>query len=121
MGEVGETLWEVAAHLAGVGVVFLGKETKVIAGPQSPFKRLTSILQLTLVGQALHNLAEIRQRALAALHHRQIKVLAIAEQSSDGNLSMLVAQQDANQALTLLHQEFQLGQALSEELAVKTV
>lgn len=83
---------------------------------------IDSVLAIvTLVGQALHNLAEIRQRALAALHHRQIKVLAIAEQSSDGNLSMLVAQQDANQALTLLHQEFQLGQAVSEKLAVKTV
>jgi aspartokinase/homoserine dehydrogenase 1 len=75
---------------------------------------------VTLVGQALHNLAEIRRRTLAALHHRQIKVLAIAEQSSDGNLSMLVAQQDANAALTLLHQEFQLGELVSEELAVKT-
>jgi aspartokinase len=75
---------------------------------------------VTLVGQALHNLAEIRRRTLAALHHRQIKVLAIAEQSSDGNLSLLVAQQDANAALTLLHQEFQLGELVSEELAVKT-
>ena len=49
VGEVGETLWEVAAHLAGVGVVFLGKETKVIAGPQSPFKCIESVLQLALV------------------------------------------------------------------------
>jgi bifunctional aspartokinase / homoserine dehydrogenase 1 len=76
---------------------------------------------VTLVGQALHNLAEIRERAIAALHGRQIQALAIADQSSDGNWSLLVAQQDANHALTLLHQEFQLGELVSEELAVKTL
>jgi bifunctional aspartokinase / homoserine dehydrogenase 1 len=69
---------------------------------------------VTLVGQDLHNAAEIRQRSIAALGQAQIEVLVIAEESCECNLSLVVSQRNLNDALLAMHQEFRLGELDSQ-------
>jgi aspartokinase/homoserine dehydrogenase 1 len=80
-----------------------------------------SVAIVTLVGQGLHNLLEIRERSLAALDRAEIEIVAIGETVSDCNLSFAVTPRDVNEALVVLHQEFRLGQLDPQALPVKTL
>jgi len=90
-----------------------GKLDRVVLGAK--------VAIVTLVGQGLRNLLEIRERALAALDRAEIEIVAIGETSSDGYLSFLVTPTEVNQALVVLHQEFRLGQLDLQALPVKVL
>jgi aspartate kinase len=76
---------------------------------------------VTLVGQGLHNLLEIRERARMALDRAEIEILVIGEAVSECNLSFVVTPTDVNEALVVLHQEFRLGQLDLQALPVKVL
>jgi bifunctional aspartokinase / homoserine dehydrogenase 1 len=90
-----------------------GKLDRVVLGAE--------VAIVTLVGQGLRNLLEIRERALAALDRAEIEIVAIGETSSDDYLSFLVTPTEVNQALVVLHQEFRLGQLDLQALPVKVL
>lgn len=90
-----------------------GKLDRVAVGP--------AVAIVTLVGQALHNLPEVRERSLAALDHAEVEIVAIGEASSECHLSFVVKPGDVNEALVVLHQEFLLGQLDSQVLPVKVL
>jgi aspartate kinase len=90
-----------------------GKLDRVVLGAK--------VAIVTLVGQGLRNLLEIRERALAALDRAEIEIVAIGETSSDDYLSFLVTPTEVNQALVVLHQEFRLGQLDLQALPVKVL
>jgi bifunctional aspartokinase / homoserine dehydrogenase 1 len=78
-----------------------------------------SVALVTLVGQALHNVPEIRDRALAALAQAQIEVSAFGDGSAHGNVSLAVAHETVKQALVVLHQEFRLADFDSRPLPIE--
>ncbi len=90
-----------------------GKLDRVAVGP--------AVAMVTLVGQALHNLPEVRERSLAALDHAEVEIVAIGEASSECHLSFVVKPGDVNEALVVLHQEFLLGRLDSQVLPVKVL
>jgi aspartokinase/homoserine dehydrogenase 1 len=79
----------------------------------------SSVAILTLVGQKLTKLPEIRTRASTALGHARIDVVGIAEESSECNLSLAVAHRDVKMALAAMHREFQLGTLFSQAVPPK--
>jgi aspartokinase/homoserine dehydrogenase 1 len=78
-----------------------------------------TIAIVTLVGQALNNTSDFRERAVASLQRTQIEVIAVGEEFSGRNLSLVVAQHQVNEALVVLHQEFRLGQPDPQAVPVK--
>jgi bifunctional aspartokinase / homoserine dehydrogenase 1 len=78
-----------------------------------------SVAIVTLVGQALHNVPEIRDRSLGALAQAQIEVSAFGDGSSNGNVSLAVTPENVKQALVVLHQEFRLADFDSQPLPIK--
>jgi aspartokinase len=76
---------------------------------------------VTLVGQSLRHLFEIRERSLAALDQAAVKIVAIGEASCECTLSFVVTPTDVNEALAALHQEFRLGQPDSQAFPVKVL
>ncbi|MFQ5575628.1 MAG: aspartate kinase [Anaerolineae bacterium] len=63
---------------------------------------------LAVVGAGMKGTPGISARVFGALGRAQINVIAIAQGSSEYNISLVVAQGDANQAVQLIHDEFRL-------------
>lgn len=63
---------------------------------------------VTVVGKDMRRLG-IAGRTFAALAQEQLGVVAIAQGSSDCNISFVIADKDMSPALVALHREFQLG------------
>jgi aspartokinase/homoserine dehydrogenase 1 len=63
---------------------------------------------VTVVGKNMRGAATVG-RTFAALGKQNINVIAIAQGSSECNISFVVKQQDVKPALEVTHQEFQLG------------
>jgi aspartokinase/homoserine dehydrogenase 1 len=76
---------------------------------------------VTLLGQGLRSLSEIRERSVAALNYAHVEVVMMDEKSSEYNLSFVVAQRNVNEALLAIHHEFQLGEMDSQMLPVKVL
>ena len=116
-----ELLIAVSAAIAPPAVNALRAEfSKELA--QGTLDRVTlesSVAIVTLVGQGLHHVVRIRERCSAALKRAQVELLAIGDESSDGNLSLMVPLTAANRALTVLHEEFQLAASVPEARAIK--
>ncbi|MFQ6016019.1 MAG: aspartate kinase [Anaerolineae bacterium] len=61
------------------------------------------------VGAGMKGTPGVAAKIFGALGQRGINVISIAQGSSEYNLSLVVAEQDADQAVRAIHQEFGLG------------
>lgn len=66
---------------------------------------------VTVVGQNMRGVSGILGRTFRALDREDVNVIAIAQGSSECNLSFVVAQKDVKAALAAVHHEFQLGRS----------
>ncbi len=62
-----------------------------------------------VVGQKLRGISGIVGRVFDALARENVNIAAIAQSSSDCNVSFVVAQKDVKTAMVTIHREFQLG------------
>ncbi|MGC2529559.1 MAG: aspartate kinase [Candidatus Acidiferrum sp.] len=69
----------------------------------------TDVAIVTVVGQHAQRSSAVVGRVLGALGREEVDIVAIARDSSEGNISFAVAQKDMRAALIAMHQEFQLG------------
>lgn len=72
------------------------------------------IVILAVVGAGMRGTPGIASRVFGALGRHRINVIAIAQGSSEYNISVVVAQSDADQAVRCLHEEFKLGEETAE-------
>ena len=66
---------------------------------------------VTVVGQNMRGISGIVGRTFTALGHEDVNIIAIAQGSSECNISFVVGQKDMKAALVTTHREFQLGRA----------
>jgi aspartokinase/homoserine dehydrogenase 1 len=71
----------------------------------------SNVAVVAAVGQRMRGMAGIAGRTFGALGKESVNVIAIAQGSSECNISFLIALKDMKAALTALHREFQLSQA----------
>src|SRR5437867_232789 len=69
----------------------------------------STVAIVTVVGQNMRAIPGIIGRAFGALGRENINIIAIAQGSSECNISFVVAEKDAQAALITAHREFQLG------------
>jgi aspartokinase/homoserine dehydrogenase 1 len=79
-----------------------------------------SIAIVTVVGKNMRGAATVG-RTFAALGRENVNIIAIAQGSSECNISFVARQQDVSTALTAIHQEFQLGALNSRAIPVRSV
>jgi len=79
-----------------------------------------TIAIVTVVGKNMRGSGTIG-RVFAALGRENVNLVAIAQGSSECNISFVVKQQDVKAALHTMHQEFQLGVLDSRPLPVRSV
>jgi aspartate kinase len=72
---------------------------------------------VAVVGAQLQGTPGIVGRILGALGQENVNIIAIAQGSSECNVSFLVAKKDMNAALEITHREFQLGTSICSGLA----
>ncbi len=65
---------------------------------------------LAVVGAGMKGTPGISAKVFGALGRAAINIIAIAQGSSEYNISLVVAQGDANAAVRLIHDEFDMGQ-----------
>jgi aspartate kinase len=70
-----------------------------------------TIALVTLVGQNMRGASGIVGRAFGALGRENVNIIAVAQGSSECNISFVVAKEDMKAAVVTTHQEFQLGRA----------
>jgi aspartate kinase len=80
----------------------------------------TTIAIVAVVGEKMRGIPGIVGRTLGALGLENVNIIAIAQGSSECNISVVVAQKDVRAALVATHQEFQLGTANSEALLARS-
>jgi len=80
----------------------------------------TTIAIVAVVGEKMRGMPGILGRTLGALGREDVNIIAIAQGSSECNISVVVAQKDMKRALITAHREFQLGMANSVELPVSS-
>ena len=66
---------------------------------------------VTVVGQNMRGISGIVGRTFSALGREDVNIIAIAQGSSECNISFVVGQKDMKAALITTHREFQLGHA----------
>jgi aspartate kinase len=64
---------------------------------------------VTVVGQNMRGISGIVGRTFTALGREDVNIVAIAQGSSECNISFVVGQKDMKAALVTIHREFQLG------------
>lgn len=69
----------------------------------------SNVAIVTLVGQNIRGASCIIGRTFTALSRENVKIVAIAQGSSECNISFVVAQEDVKAALVSTHREFDLG------------
>ena len=69
----------------------------------------STVAIVTVVGQNMRAIPGIIGRAFGALGQENVNIIAIAQGSSECNISFVVAEKDAQAALITTHREFQLG------------
>ncbi|HVH71599.1 MAG TPA: aspartate kinase [Candidatus Dormibacteraeota bacterium] len=72
---------------------------------------------VAVVGEILPDTSRIVGRMFGALDRDKVKILAIAQGSSECSISFLVAKNDMKKALETIHREFKLGASESPETA----
>jgi aspartokinase len=78
----------------------------------------SAIAIVTVAGKNMHE-SETVGRTFAALGREGVNAIAIAQGSSECNISFVVRQKDMKAALITLHQEFQLGTSDPTALHIK--
>lgn len=63
---------------------------------------------LAVVGSGMKGVPGVSARLFGALGREGINVIAIAQGSSEYNISVVIAQGDADKAVRAIHQEFHL-------------
>jgi len=76
-----------------------------------------TVAVVTVVGQHVCTASGLIDRVFKALAKENVKVLPIAQGSSECNLSYVVARKDVKAALVTTHREFQLAEADSQPVA----
>ena len=79
-----------------------------------------NIAVVTVVGRNMRR-SESVARVFAALGRENVNLIAIAQGSSEGNISFIVMQHEVKHALCAIHQEFQLSVMASRPLPVRSV
>jgi len=69
----------------------------------------STIAIVAVVGEGMRGIPGIVGRTLGALGRESVSIIAIAQGSSECNISLVVSQKDMRAALFAVHQEFQLG------------
>jgi len=80
----------------------------------------TTIAIVAVVGEKMRGMPGILGRTLGALGREDVNIIAIAQGSSECNISVVVAQKDMKRALVTAHREFQLGVVNSVGLPVSS-
>ena len=75
------------------------------------------IVILAVVGGGMKGTPGIAARIFGAMGKNRINVIAIAQGSSEYNISLVISQNDADEAMRRLHEELDLGQ--ESEIRVK--
>jgi aspartokinase/homoserine dehydrogenase 1 len=69
----------------------------------------SSVAIVAVVGQNIRGSSDIAGRVFAALRERNVGIIAVAQGSSDCNISFVVAKEDMEQTVVAVHEEFRLG------------
>jgi aspartate kinase len=69
----------------------------------------STVSLVTVVGQNMRALPGVVGRTFRALDKENVNIVAIAQGSSECNISLVVSQKDAKAAVAAIHEEFQLG------------
>jgi bifunctional aspartokinase / homoserine dehydrogenase 1 len=75
-----------------------------------------TIAIVAVVGENMHGTPGVAGRTFSALGREQVNIIAIAQGSSECNISFVVAEKDVKAALTATHREFGLGVQASKEI-----
>jgi bifunctional aspartokinase / homoserine dehydrogenase 1 len=75
-----------------------------------------TIAIVAVVGENMHGTPGVAGRTFSALGREQVNIIAIAQGSSECNISFVVAEKDVKAALTATHLEFGLGAQASAEI-----
>src|SRR6266436_2798444 len=79
-----------------------------------------TIAIVAVVGEKMRGTPGIVGRTLGALGREDVNIIAIAQGSSECNISVVVAQRDMKAALFAVHQEFQLGAVNAKALPLNS-
>jgi aspartate kinase len=80
----------------------------------------TTIAIVAVVGEGMRGIPGIVGRILGALGRESVSIIAIAQGSSECNVSLVVGQKDMKAALLAVHQEFQLGSVNAKALPLSS-
>jgi bifunctional aspartokinase / homoserine dehydrogenase 1 len=81
----------------------------------------SNVAIVTLVGQNIRRASRIIARTFVALSRENVDIVAIAQGSSECNISFVVAQEDVKAAVISTHREFDLGMVNSSALNSQAV
>lgn len=80
--------------------------TEFANGTLAPIKVETSLAMIALVGESMVNLPGISGRMFSVLGRNGVNIRAIAQGSSERNISAVIARSDLKKALNALHEQF---------------
>jgi bifunctional aspartokinase / homoserine dehydrogenase 1 len=75
-----------------------------------------SIAIVAVVGENMRGVPGLAGRTFSALGRESVNVIAIAQGSSESNISFVVSEKDVKPALLATHREFGLGAAIPQEV-----
>ena len=78
-----------------------------------------NIAIVAVVGENMRGTPGVAARTFSAVARENVNLIAIAQGSSESNISFVVAEKDMQTALEAVHREFCLGAPLQRESAVK--
>lgn len=77
------------------------------------------VVIVTVVGAGIRSTPGVAAKVFGALGRHGVNVISIAQGSSEHNLSLVVAEQDADAALRHIHAEFELGETAEPVYSVQ--
>lgn len=80
-----------------------------------------SIAIVAVVGENMRGVPGLAGRTFSALGRENVNVIAIAQGSSESNISFVVAEKDVKPALVATHREFGLGAPAAKEVITSSV
>ena len=80
----------------------------------------SNVAIITVVGKNMRGAGTVG-RTFAAMARENVSIIAIAQGSSECNISFVAKQQDVGAALAAIHQEFQMGTINSRAIPVRSV
>ena len=80
-------------------------------GYVKPFEIDENVGLLAVVGEGMRGVAGLAGRVFTAVSHEGISIIAIAQGSSETNISFVVSDSSVKAALSATHREFGLGKS----------